>query len=144
MSELSREKRQVILSNILACTFFERGISSKPRVFLVDDRETVEKEMSDRNLKGIGVFTLNEDEIFTPNDHPSFADKTFSLKELNFVVRRLRHFGMVSLTVILCKGINRPKHKNQPYLFISTNWDTFDSKEYLFECRSMLVGQETA
>jgi len=138
------QKRLTILNNIFQSTSFMHQHDTKPRVFLLVDQEDVDDEIVKRSLEGIGAYYLKESELFNEKTHLSLHKQGINLPDLNQVAKRLRQYGLADLVVVIAKAPPHPRKANTPYMLVSTNWDTFNSRDYAFECRDLIISQEKA
>lgn len=140
----THQKHLTILNNIFQSTSFMRQHDTKPRVFLLPGQDDVTAEMTNRNLEGIGAYLLKEFELFNIETHPNLHKQGVNLNDLNQVVKRLRQYGMVDQVVVIAKAPPHPRKGNNLFMLVSTNWDTFNSRDYAFECRDLIISQEKA
>lgn len=142
MIPLTNDKQETILRNIYRAAGFERLHFTKPKIILVNDQQRVNAEMNRLRLEGIGVGRVSEASPFTPADHPKFEEEKVSFHDLNHIAHRLRQYGILEAFFIVTKKGDKVGSSNPPYLFVTPNWETFDFKEYAFECRSLILDEK--
>lgn len=136
------DKHAVILKNIFQSAHFDRAHFSKPKVFLMPTETTIAEDVSRRNVKQVGTFNTYCAVGFNLTDHKELMSHPLSLRDVNDVLLRLHEFGLNAVTVVVAFAPPKPKQVNPPYLYILPDWETFDSREYAFNCRSMIINQD--